>query len=292
MKCLICDGEKFERIHKGTRDIASVNVMKCIKCGMIQLDSQKYNTDENYVCGGMLKASYGAITDTTEDMSWETWIQETEVDDDRRYKMLTKVCAGKSILEFGCGNGGFLRKIKRVASDVAGIELMAEARKKIQEDGIPVYETLDDINQKYDIICMFMVIEHLNNPKEVLRRVQNILNKDGLLICETVNSQDALISKYQCQPFEDFTFWSEHVYLYNSDTLEKLMLNNGFITRWNTQIQRYSLANHLYWLSKGRPGGHIKWTEFSEQLNNSYAEDLIKLKIADTLWYGGTISSF
>lgn len=76
--------------------------------------------------------------------------------------------------------------------------------------------------------------------------------------------------------------------LFNSDTLEKLIVRNGFITKENSQLERYSLGNHLYWLTKGKPGGHMKWREFNDKgLNCAYEKILADLKIADTLWYIG-----
>ena len=284
MKCFICGEKQFKCVHKGTRDVPTINVMKCCNCGFIQLDNREYNMEENYMGGGMLRDAYAAISDKTEYMEWEVWRQETVWDDNRRYDMLKEICTGKDVLEFGCGNGGFLKRIKGVAKNVAGIELMDEARENIAREGIEVYKTLDSIDKKYDIVCTFMVIEHLNNPEEIIRKVSNILIDGGTLICETPNLQDALISKYRCAAFEDFTYWSKHVVLFSSATLERLMVRNGFVTSSNTQIQRYSLANHLYWLSEGKPGGHMKWTEFNEkELNDRYAEKLIEEGIADTL---------
>lgn len=277
MRCLICGGNQFSCIHNGTRDIAGINVMKCTGCGMVQLDTKMYNTEQNYMGGGMLKNSYGAISDKTEDIVWEVWCQETEPDDNRRYEALKALCFGKDVLEFGCGNGGFLRRIKKAASSVTGIELMDEARRNIEKDEIRVYKSLDKIENTFDVVCMFMVIEHLNDPDKILRKIYSVLNPGGVIVCETPNAEDILISKYQCKKFEDFTYWSEHVLLFNSMTLEKLFRRNGFRTEQNTQIQRYSLANHLYWLSKGKPGGHIKWTELSDsQLNEIYAKKLVE----------------
>jgi 2-polyprenyl-3-methyl-5-hydroxy-6-metoxy-1,4-benzoquinol methylase len=224
---------------------------------MVQLDNTSYNTESNYEEGGMLKDNYSISADQTENLTWDVWLKNTEVDDDRRYKDLKKLCEGKSVLEFGCGNGGFLRRIKNVAASVAGVELMEEARSNIEKEGIPAYKTMDEIDRKlkYDVICMFMVIEHLNNPDEILKKIYDSLKENGIFVCETVNADDALISKYHSSEFENFTYWSEHVLLFNSDTLEHLINRNGFQTVINTQIQRYSLGNHLYWLSNGKPGG-------------------------------------
>ena len=58
MKCVLCKANNFICIHEGTRDVASINVMKCKECGMVQLDCFDYNTSEMYSEGGMLKESY------------------------------------------------------------------------------------------------------------------------------------------------------------------------------------------------------------------------------------------
>lgn len=290
MKCLICGKENFVCIHKGTRDFPDINVMRCCECGMVALDSRENNTEENYSQGGMLKDSYGAVANRKEDMQWDTWVEETRQDDERRYIALKELCRDKEVLEFGCGNGGFLKRIKNVASGITGIELMDEAREKISRGGVEIYRSLEEVKRQYDVICMFMVIEHLNNPDVVLKKLRGVLKDKGILICETVNANDALISKYGCDAFMDFTYWSEHVFLFASDTLEKLFERDGFTTVWNTQIQRYPLANHLYWLSQGKPGGHIRWEELGDrQLDDFYAKKMVSMGIADTLWYAGGV---
>lgn len=136
---------------------------------------------------------------------------------------------------------------------------------------------------------MFHVIEHLNTPDEYLKVICNVLADNGEFICETVNVDCALTSYYKNSAYNDFTFWSEHVISFNSDTLEQLIDRNGFVTKVNTQIERYSLANHLYWLSEGKQGEPVKWIDFNdEEINAAYEKKLVSLGIADTLWYIGT----
>ena len=237
----------------------------------------------------MMLSEYSETEDKILDCDWETWISDTRNDDNRRYLALAELCKGKRVLELGCGNGGFLRQIKEVASEVVGIELMDEERDRISKEGIRVYRSLAEAEGKYDVICMFHVIEHLNTPDEYLKMLYKVLADDGKFICETVNVDCALSSYYRNSAYDDFTFWSEHVILFNSDTLEQLINRNGFVTKVNTQIERYSIANHLYWLSEGKPGGHVKWIDFNdEEINAAYEKKLVSLGIADTLWYIGT----
>lgn len=236
----------------------------------------------------MLKNAYNIVTDEVSDIPLENWIQITDPDNIRRCQAIKERCLHKSVLEFGCGNGGFLRQIKETASHVTGIELMDAARERLSMEGFEVYKTLAETKRKYDVVCMFFVIEHLNNPDEILRGIYDVLNPNGIFVCDTANAEDILISKYKCNAFKDFTYWSKHVFLFNSRTLKSLLERNGFQTEVNTRMQRYSLANHLYWLSMGKPGGHTKWTEFNEQeLNELYAQKLIECGVADTLWYIG-----
>jgi len=54
--------------------------------------------------------------------------------------------------------------------------------------------------------------------------------------------------------------------------------------RFLGQIQRYSLSNTMYWLSKSKPGGHKVWTMLSdEKLDEEYGKKLSELGIADTI---------
>ena len=49
-------------------------------------------------------------------------------------------------------------------------------------------------------------------------------------------------------------------------------------------IQRYSLSNHLYWLSKGKPGGHEIWNFLENiKLNKEYEKQLSSIGKTDTI---------
>ncbi len=55
--------------------------------------------------------------------SISVWERNTEEEDERRFQMLKTLLPNKDLLDFGCGNGGFLKKAKILASEITGIEL-------------------------------------------------------------------------------------------------------------------------------------------------------------------------
>ena len=74
------------------------------------------------------------------------------------------------------------------------------------------------------------------------------------------------------------------MFLFNNDTLKTLAEQAGLKILEVNYFQRYPLSNHLYWLSKGQPGGHKEWGSLnSPELNDEYAKALAKIGKSDTI---------
>ena len=274
--CRLCGNSDIETIHKGTRDRKDVDVLKCSHCGLVFL-SRITTSDEFYVAGDMRQ--------NIDFLSWRTITRE---DDLRRFNYFKDSIKGKSVMDFGCGNGGFLALVKEnCTSKVAGVEHDKEACDILCESGIECYEdiTYAPPQETYNAIFMFHVIEHLPEPERILREIQQHMTTDSTLVIETPNSNDALLSMYKCRAFADFTYWSPHIYLYDEKTLATVVKRAGMEVVEMKQIQRYPLANHLNWLAKGVPGGGVKdFVQLNKKkLNDTYADALRESKACDTL---------
>jgi SAM-dependent methyltransferase len=217
-----------------------------------------------------------------------TWLHETDRDDTRRYEMFKSKMTNRSVLDFGCGCGGFLLKARNVATEVAGLELERRLQPWFQSQNLHVWPSIEVLQQqpatKFDLITSFHVFEHLSDPRAMLTQLSEFLADDGEIIVEVPSANDALLTLYNCEPFTQFTYWSQHLFLFNPFTICELVKQSGLKLNWQKNIQRYSLSNHLYWLSRGKSGGHAKWSFFDDvRLDELYANQLAEISKTDTV---------
>jgi hypothetical protein len=86
--------------------------------------------------------------------------------------------------------------------------------------------TYDFPQNKYDIITMLGLVEHVTDPYKLIKRSYQLLKKDGMLMIQTPNST-SLLAKTMGK------FWPpyspiEHIHLFSRKSLELALLNAGF----------------------------------------------------------------
>ena len=197
--------------------------------------------------------------------------------------MLRSALPNQTLLDFGCGAGGFLSMASSLAETATGIEL--EARVINHWKGkINIVKNIDGVGGGYDLITAFHVMEHLSDPLKILKALAKKLSASGQMVIEIPSSEDALLTLYGCEAFQHFTYWSQHLFLFNANTLEMLARKAGLKVLAIQHVQRYPLSNHLHWLSKGKAGGHKYWGFLdSPEMANAYANTLASLGKTDTL---------
>lgn len=100
---------------------------------------------------------------------------------------------GGRLLDVGCGNGDFLETAREMGLDVAGCEPDPKAAEVCRARGFSVFD--GSIHQlpygpgTFDFISMNHVIEHVEDPQEVLAAAYRLLKPGGLLWLGLPNSQ-------------------------------------------------------------------------------------------------------
>jgi 2-polyprenyl-3-methyl-5-hydroxy-6-metoxy-1,4-benzoquinol methylase len=278
--CYLCGSKRSSKRKGRVRDNPSIKIHECDSCSLVYLTAfERDDTVAFYQEGGMHGGAESAL-------SVDRWLRETTRDDRRRFESFREQITSKNILDFGCGAGGFLFQARSVAESVAGVELEERLTSHFQSNALSVYADIDQfpLGQKFDIITAFHVVEHLPDPRSMLKKLKERLTPGGKIIVEVPSADDALLTLYESDAFSRFTYWSCHRYLFNAHTLSLLADQAQLHVTYIKQIQRYSLANHLHWLARGEPGGHEHWAFVdSPELTAAYDSALARIGKTDTI---------
>lgn len=100
----------------------------------------------------------------------------------------------KSLLDVGCGYGYFIEKIQNAVDAAAGSEFNQLAVDECNKKGIKVYTSdLSQIEEKFSMITAFQVLEHIKEPDNFVKKLLELLDKNGLLLFVTPNPKSELI---------------------------------------------------------------------------------------------------
>jgi len=259
----LSDKDSLKIFNESTRDINNLNVFKCIKSGVIVLE--KFVTSEEY---------YEKNNHT-----------KTFEDDIRRFESYKELIKGSEILDFGCGRGGFIQLSKKISKRSVGLELNITNREYLNNIGVQCVNTLSELkDDKFDLITLNHVFEHLNDPIDILVELQKYLKDDGVIIIEVPHAKDLLLETFNLESFKNFTLWSEHLILHTRKSLETFATNSGLHVKSIKGFQRYPISNHYNWLLNGQPSGHEIFDNLNNDVfHNHYEKLLDNIDQTDTL---------
>jgi 2-polyprenyl-3-methyl-5-hydroxy-6-metoxy-1,4-benzoquinol methylase len=158
---------------------------------------------------------------------------------DRRYPGSTAVVPppypGASLLDVGCGAGGYLASMAELGWDVYGIEpspTAADLARARLGDNARVFVGRADAMSlppaRYDYITLWHVLEHVHSPTAVLEAVAPALRSGGSLriAVPNIGSAEARVFGRRWSPLEV----PRHLFHFDSDTLAAYLMKAGFKT--------------------------------------------------------------
>jgi SAM-dependent methyltransferase len=114
----------------------------------------------------------------------------------RRHKLRHKVVPARGalrMLEVGCGNGAFLYRHQALGWEAWGVELSRGEAERARAAGLNVQSgRIEDANLPrghFDLIVLLHVLEHLDDPAEVLRELAPLLAPGGQILIEVPNGE-------------------------------------------------------------------------------------------------------
>jgi 2-polyprenyl-3-methyl-5-hydroxy-6-metoxy-1,4-benzoquinol methylase len=189
----------------------------------------------------------------------------TEASDDRQpvYRSVLKHVAlyrspPGSVLDVGCGDGGFLTLCRQAGWDCSGIELSKEAAIRAAQKGLTILppHALEgrEWERRFDVVSVINVLETVADPMTMLRRAANLVAPGGLVIVRATNGLFHLRMRTPARWSGSQYDQAFHWYLYTTDAMKTLMGSVGLhiISLRNSRPSRGPLSSRHPWFSRSK----------------------------------------
>lgn len=279
-KCGVCDGGNFEVVYKRkgrfkskyfiTDDSYGVHgqIVKCLDCGLVFVEP-------NELKDKVVKRYIDFVDEKFEKE------RKARAEGQRRVlENINVISPGRGkLLEIGCASGHFLEIARQDGWDVSGIEPSKWASKIARERySLNVYTgTLKSENfpkNNYDVVVCIDVVEHVLKPKKLLKNINRILTKDGLVVIVTPDINSVLARLLEEK------WWhirQDHIYYFSENSLRNLIFSAGFK---NYELRRYVWSFSLeYWLSRVQGYSKMLYKTIMKVMNNNIGKRILARRL-------------
>lgn len=184
MICISCGQDNWERLYK--------NLLRCKKCRFVRARDKFFMIDPKTLYKKKYFKKY-------EYFDYEKERAALEKNFSNRLQRILPLKSKGRLLEVGCAYGYFLA-LARKYFEVVGFEVDGEIAKKASSfcasRVLTGKFTKNKFDGRFDVICMFDVIEHLKDPLGYLKKIYSLLNKNGIIVIET-GDIESLLAKIQ-----------------------------------------------------------------------------------------------
>jgi SAM-dependent methyltransferase len=169
--------------------------------------------------------------------------------------LLENCSSNALIMEVGCASGELMKLIKRFGNQswsLFAIDISDKYFKDLESLGVKTiksrFEDLNDFDCRFSALIMNQVIEHLESPKDVIKKSYELLMSNGILILETpsIEGIDKKIFKDKWEGWHAPRHW----HMFDEQRLKDILRDNGFTPIkveyiFSPYIWIYSIRNFL-----------------------------------------------
>jgi 2-polyprenyl-3-methyl-5-hydroxy-6-metoxy-1,4-benzoquinol methylase len=225
--CPICKGKTFSPFvvcKDYTTTEETFHVEQCNGCNLLltnprppQREADKYYQSKNYIshtskATGIVDYIYLIFRRLT--VRW-------------KLGMIKPHLTNNKLLDVGCGTGHFLKHCQEQGIATAGIEVSDDAREAAKKNSLRVEKSISDLaNEKFNVITMWHVLEHIYNLEETLAQLKDRLEENGIIFIAVPNWQSLDANHYR----EHWAAYDvpRHLWHFSKDTMKTLLDRTGF----------------------------------------------------------------
>lgn len=176
--CVSCGNPSGDQILLST----PLRLLRCRECGLVSLRHRSQEFDDDL---------YEYYAKRLERPEAEVYRAVNTARQQQLLSWLGGRVSGRRLLDVGCGAGQLVRTANDRGWDAQGIDLSAPAIRVCERFGVPARKVdffSSVLNpERFDVIVMSELIEHVPNPQSFLERAGQLLNRGGVLYLTTPN---------------------------------------------------------------------------------------------------------
>ena len=136
----------------------------------------------------------------------------------------------KTILDIGAGTGDFLQYISKHNWRVSGVEPNEKARNLAKSKNLNLLRDLSSFNnEKFDVITLWHVLEHIPNLKEQIEQFHHLLKPNGVLVIAVPNFES-----YDAKYYKEY--WAaydvpRHLWHFSKKGIKRLFTKYNFVQK-------------------------------------------------------------
>lgn len=229
--CLVCSSTKIEESFECADYFVSgekFSVYTCSDCGFTFTQDIP---DAKEIAPYYKSEEYISHSNTQKGLINKLYHGVREIMLNKKLRLIRSLTPGTTLLDVGCGIGYFPYFMKTKGFIACGMEVDSEARQFAADNyDLKVHEPAKllatDEKEKYDVITLWHVMEHLHDPKSYLSWIQKALKQDGILLIALPNCDS-----YDARHFRKY--WAaydvpRHLWHFTPKTFKQYITQFGF----------------------------------------------------------------
>ena len=255
INCPICDVNDSSYVFSKS----GFDFVKCNLCGLLHVNPQLKLDIQDKIYKNSKTADYWIkVQKKSEEQNWNFI---------KKYKPalneLAKLRPGRGkLLDIGCSIGQFMKHAKDDGWDVVGIELNKDAAEIAKRSyNLEVFtskiEETDFGDNKFDVVTLWGVFEHLTDPNFMLHEIKKVLKKNGLVLFFVPNGHSLIIR--MSRDNNSTVSGRAHLWYFTPNTINKILNKNGYskISEFSIlpqihEIEHFLQYNTLYYESNSK----------------------------------------
>ena len=137
-----------------------------------------------------------------------------------------------NVLDVGGGNGALLDSLKLLnikLNELDVVDIDKSQKKICISKGYNFFQTkIEDFKteKKYKLIFLVNIIEHVSDPKKILKKMRHLLDNNGVIFIKTPNTDNFFFKKFKKNYWGGY-HCPRHWILFNKDNMENLLNSCG-----------------------------------------------------------------